>query len=126
MGSSTAHIYKVLGESRYNESYVCYVLRVEEIREGVIEVDFDSYGDGSSGPLPNPLESILGMSKAESVSIEVEDVNMHVKGTLVFRMFNKSSKYIAPFIFGSCGYSAVELHIKPAPPASIQAFLKNF
>merc|ERR1711879_965148 len=112
------HIDKVLGQSCYSESYVCNVLRVEEIREGVVELDFDVYGKGSSGLLPNALDSRLGMNRAESVKFEVEDESRHVKGTLVFRMFNRSSNnYIAPFIFGSCGDSAVEVHVKPASPA---------
>jgi hypothetical protein len=106
---------EVLGQSRFNANYFCNVFRVEEICEGVIELDFDVYGDGSLGRLQNPLDSRLGGKKAKSIAFEVQDANRHMKGTLVFRdvLNSESNEYTAPFIFGSNGYSVAVLQVEP-------------
>jgi hypothetical protein len=97
------------GHSRFNAGYFCNVLRVEATQQGVIEVDFDVRGDGSSGKLQTPSDSTLGGKTAKSCSYEVCDFWSHIKGTLVFPPLDGST---AKFRYGSGGYSFVELLIK--------------
>jgi hypothetical protein len=101
---------QTLGQSRFNAAYFCKVLRIEAVRHGVVELDFDVHGDGSLGPLQDPLDSTLGGRKADSSSYEICDVNRRIKGTLVFSVDLHGSN--AQFRFGSGGYSFVELRVK--------------
>jgi hypothetical protein len=102
---------ETLGQSRFNAAYFCNVLRIEAMQQGVIELDFDVYGDGSLGPLQDPSDSILGGKRVQSHSYDICNRSRRIKGTLVFPSDSNCRDNVC-FTFGSAGYSSIELQVK--------------
>lgn len=104
-----------VGRSRYNGNYYCEVLRVEEVADNTLELDFEVFGNMSLGRLQDPRHSSLGWKDGEedktcspsSFVFKHEDFTSRIKGTLTFVdvLINRH----VHFRFGSSGYSWLKI-----------------
>jgi len=118
--------------SRYNPSYVCTVSGASETHDATkltrtITLDFKVVGDGSLGPLQDPMLSTLSCaswaSNPSDHNYTTHDPAKVIAGSLTFKDVPASGQVM--FSFGAGGYAPVQVPLQGLTRGVIVALLRR-